>query len=63
MLIMHQDRKSPVQFSAGDQAFVRAARLARGAVLVLMILGLAWIGANADTYGGRAPESRYAENQ
>ena len=45
MLTGKQRRKLESEWSSDDRSIVYIARLAKGAVLLLLILGLAWIGA------------------
>ena len=58
---LYKDAKA--HWGPTDGALVRSARLAKGAVLLLVIAGLAWIGINSDTQGRSAAGSQYAETR
>jgi len=46
-----------------DRAFACSARLAKTAVLLLAVMGLAWIGVTSDTPGRYAAGGQYAQNR
>ena len=58
---LHKDAKA--HWGPDERALLRSARLAKGAVLLLLIPGLAWIGINSDTQGRYAAGSQYAETR
>ena len=63
MLTPTRYKDAKAHWGPADGALVRSARLAKGAVLLLVIAGLAWIGINSDTQGRSAAGSQYAETR
>jgi hypothetical protein len=66
MITPEQRRKMESEWSSDEQSIVRIGRLARAAVLLLMILGLAWIGghdASHDPQDAAATLPAFASHQ
>ena len=49
MITPEQRRKLEAEWSSDDRSIVRMARLARAAVMLMLIVGLAWIGSGNDS--------------
>lgn len=63
MSIPRLHRNEEAHWAPGDRALARAGRLAKGAVLLLLIAGFAWIGVTSGTQGQGASRSQYADGR
>lgn len=63
MLTTRRPKNAKAHWGPDERPLIRSARLAKGAVLLLVIAGLAWIGTNADTQIRYPAASQYAETR